>query len=112
MTKTSKNKQSPEKKHLPNERYDKKNPLVNYYRQQNWPDYNAYNYYPEQNRLNYDTYTQKKWLNYYTYNCRHNKTNSFVYNKKHPKNDNTKSLYLENTTINYYSLRNINKKHF
>ena len=47
-----------------------------------------------------------------TYDSRKNKTNPFVYNKNHPKNDNTKNPYLENTNKNYYSLRNTNKNHF
>ena len=47
-----------------------------------------------------------------TYDSRKNKTNPFVYNKNHPKNDKTKNPYLENTNKNYYSLRNAYKNHF
>ena len=32
-------------------------------------------------------------LNYHSYDSRQNKTNSFIYNKSHPKNENTKNLY-------------------
>ena len=56
-------------------------------------------------------YTQQNWLNYYAYDSRKNKTNPFIYNKRHPINDKRKKNYLENKDKNYYFLRNTNKNH-
>ena len=87
---------------------------MNYYRQQNGPNYHAYNSYPQQNWSNYyayDTYTQKR-QNYYTYVSRKNKTNPFIYNKSHPENDSSKKSLFRKCKQKFLCFKKYKQKPF
>ena len=80
------------KKRFPNERHDKKNHRIDFYRQQNWPYYYAYNDYPHKiGRITtHTTPTHNKNVPTTAHKTpeKTKQTHSYII-KKHPKYDNT-----------------------